>query len=384
MRTRQASARSRNVSRRRISTLTGLLALLFLLSGPAAAQQIETTQALKFACETNPGNVVTLNQGTKIINGVRPPATEQVATGCTLMLGPSASFEADQVSMTFNGPFNIISSSQGGKAVFVKSQWQATSMNFDLTAGPKGEFKMAMSEMYTTQGDLVVRVGVEGQFQVQQRLVTTYTPRGAIDSAGSVIVSGGNKFLAQVYTSIHSVSGVSIALEGRESVLKSEGAIFRTERGPISLTGAAPKTLMEFKELSMEPNGGDARIVLAGEEATLKMFRALIDVDGGNAELRAGGLGSLGLIELVDSQVFASGSVAVLSSRESVKGVVKLSKSGFVADSDLLIATGSFGTTEVKENNLSAGNTLRVLTGDNGKCIVELNIVSAPFQQICQ
>lgn len=71
------------------------------------------------------------------------------------------------------------------------------------------------------------------------------------------------------------------------------------------------------------------------------MKRALIDVDGGNAELRAGAAGSLGLIEMVETQVYASGAVTVLGSRDFEKGVVKLGKSRLVADTDLRIATGS-------------------------------------------
>jgi hypothetical protein len=40
--------------------------------------------------------------------------TQQVATGCTLVLAPGASFELDQVQLFFAGPFNV----QGGRVMF--------------------------------------------------------------------------------------------------------------------------------------------------------------------------------------------------------------------------------------------------------------------------
>jgi len=67
--------------------------LLILAAAPVAAIHIESTAELRDACEFSPGNVVDLDHSTKILDGRRPPGTEQVASRCTIVLGNGANFE---------------------------------------------------------------------------------------------------------------------------------------------------------------------------------------------------------------------------------------------------------------------------------------------------
>lgn len=101
-------------------------------------------------------------------------------------------------------------------------------------------------------------------------------------------------------------------------------------------------------------------------------------------ELRTGGPGAaLGLIEIVDANLRATGSVTVLGSVGDQKGIVKTAKSTLSAGSDATLATGAAGVTEVKENTLSASRTVSVLAGAGGTCIAELNQVLAPSRRVC-
>lgn len=359
--------------------------VLLVAAAPAAALAqvpIDSTAALKAACENSSDNVVRVDTGLKIFTGVRPgDGAEQVATGCTLELGPNGKFEADQVSMAFNGPFTVRSSGQSS-AVFTGSRWQSTAASFDLSAGPKGEVKIVTSQMVTTVGDFVVRVGVEGQFQAQYLLGTSLA---SVEAAGAIRIAGGDKLLAQIAaTGLHGTSGIHLRLDGRDSVFKSERAGFSTVRGPVVVTSTGEKNLVEINQDAFEPVGGDARIAMDGAESTLKFIQTLMHSDGGEAELRAGGPAAPGgLVEIVDSQLIASQAVAVLASQGGSKGVVKVAKSRLTGGSDVELATGSAGVTEVKENRLNSGRTLQVLTGPGGSCIAELNLVSAPGQRLC-
>ena len=81
----------------RLAVVGFVAAFMLITGGDALAQpRIESTSDLKMACETSPGNVVTLDQPTKIFLGSRPPAEEQVNSGCTLVLSPGVNLEVER------------------------------------------------------------------------------------------------------------------------------------------------------------------------------------------------------------------------------------------------------------------------------------------------
>ena len=59
------------------------------------------------SCQTSPGHVVVLDHAVKILDGARPPSTEQVSTGYPIVLGSNAKLEAQEISMTFADPLVI-------------------------------------------------------------------------------------------------------------------------------------------------------------------------------------------------------------------------------------------------------------------------------------
>jgi len=93
MKTIETSSSSMQIAKNRTRSITSLLftfAVVLSLSQTAFAQSISTSAQLKQACENSPGNVVNITQPTKIEFGPALPTPENIATGCTLQIGPNA------------------------------------------------------------------------------------------------------------------------------------------------------------------------------------------------------------------------------------------------------------------------------------------------------
>jgi hypothetical protein len=350
--------------------------LTALLAGPgrAAAQQpIDSTTALKRACEAGTHHIyVTVDIH------VKQGPHENVSSGCKVSLGPSASFEADRVSMAFAGRFEIYSARERS-VTFTHSTWKASSLG--LYGGDVSGLKNVGSLLHATAGDIEIIGGGSSTIQLQQRPALSSS---ALKAAGSVSITGGEKLFVDLGdTGIEGGRGVRIGLGGRDSVLKAERADLRSPRGSMTLSSTAPKTLVELKDVVLASGAGSTTVSL-GSESQLKTSLTQISSQGGSVQLHAGSQGGrFGGIELVETSVSATQGVRVQGSPDADRGTVKVAGSSFTGGSDILFRTGALGQTEVKESSISSATAARILTGAGGTCTTGSNTYRAPVRQIC-
>jgi hypothetical protein len=359
------------------------VALTTLLVTPAKAdaqQGIDSTTALKQACEAAVNDFLYVTTDIKIYNGPH----ENVASGCTISLGPGANFEADQVSMAFAGPFAIYSARERHVS-FRSSVWIAPSLGF--YTGDVSSVTNVASRLRATGGDIKIITGRESAVQLQ------YRPNGSLnglEATGSVFITGSSKlFISLGDTGIEGRTGVQIHFGGQDTVLKAEYAELHSQRGSVSVSGGVPKALVELKQVTLASGGGDTNVSLAGTASLVKAEFTRISSQGGSVQLRAGDNGWWAGVELVETMVTATYGVRVQGSHEpqydsNRYGTVKVSKSTFSGGSDVILRTGAFGTTEVKESAISSATAIRILTGPGGTCKAESNQYQAPILEICQ
>lgn len=189
------------------STIRGLIGLLCMLvvgNNTLAQQTIESTSDLKRACETSPGNVVTLNQSTKIYQGVRPTTGEEaVNCGCTLVLGPDVKLEFDFVGLRFDGLFTVRSANKG-EVNFNRSLLRAPSITINLPVSGSA-LAVTQSLLQALAGSLNVILGDEAKMELIDKprvfpdnYFPTTAPYPTLYAAGIINISGGRKFTGLV------------------------------------------------------------------------------------------------------------------------------------------------------------------------------------------
>lgn len=176
------------------SALAGLIGVVVsVTSSDVRAQQwIATTPQLKTACETSPGNVVVLNEATTIVEGARYPFSEQVLTGCTIVLGPNAKLATEGVAMRFAGPL-VVQSATPTEVKLTRSFLAAASVNFNLP-GAGNAIEMEFSHIHATTGGLLFTMGDESKLTVMARILNG--PLEAMTAATTAQIRSGRKFSA--------------------------------------------------------------------------------------------------------------------------------------------------------------------------------------------
>ena len=392
----------------------GVLALgaVAVWADDARAQStISSTGQLEQACETSPGNVVGVGSDVKINSGVAnsgafAPAYEQVATGCTIRLAGGAKFETDGVAMSFGGPF-VVEGAGKGSAVFVKSAWKAPSMSFALP-GADSEFRTDTSRLEATSGNIDVATGPEADLQFQYMSGVVY----ALKAAGDVNISGGDKTFFNVFqTSLSATGKLNVEMRGRDATLKlagrpnlgggagvgidlgggaptlsAEDAALSSFSGSVGISSPAQKALVELKSSRLFGRG-DTTVSLPGSEAAIKSSLSRFQSEVGRVDLLAGGPGStVGTVELSGSDVYSATGTSIQGSPAGEKGTVKVVGGSTVrgGSGDVLIRTGTAGTTEVKDTAIWSSTVIRILTGAGGTCVAQNNSYISPARQICQ
>ncbi len=290
----------------------------------ASAAHIETTGALKQACETSPGNVVVLSHNTKISNGQRPPATETVATGCTLQLEPFVKVEMDQIALTFNGPFTIIGSNKAN-LILVKSALSARVLNLNLGGG-ESLLIIDESKLQATSGDANIMLGALGKIEIKKALMD-----GSLAASNEIMIAGGDKFSLHLSDAIlNAGSGIRVDVLGTEVAVKANKSSLTTSNGGLNVNLPGNKGLVEMGSSSLSAGNG-VKLMLGGSEAVLKLTP--VTADGGAGDVR--------------------------------------------------LKTGAAGETKATESRLTSATLVRIAAGVGGKCESLENAITAPVRQIC-
>jgi hypothetical protein len=363
-----------------------LAAVLLGLSLTTAAQSISTTAQLKQACETLPGNVVVLNQAVKILEGPRYPFSEQVLTGCTIILGPNAKLETEQVAMTFAGPL-VVQSAVATEMKLIRTFLSARSVNLNLTA-TSSAIEMEFSHIHATTGGLLITLGNQSKLMVQNRLIPG--PLEALTAATTLQIRSGAQLTAELsQMRISAPQGIDISMNGAEGLLKISTAWLTADQGNIGISSSNAKGSVDLSSTNLVVRNM-ASLRLAGSDSQVKLQQVgILGVHG--APVASGGIlietgvgGEGGSIEASDSAFYNAAFVTMRASVNGLKGGLKIQKSHFFPSGDIVLETGAQGQTEVQENYGISSTRLRVATGAGGSCLAQLNTITAPVMQVCQ
>ena len=349
--------------------------LMVLLNVTSLAQTMSSTAELKQACENSPNNVVMLTQNTQISTGPQAPLTETVNTKCTIVLGSQVTFEAGQVSMTFNGPLSIQASTEG-RALFLESSFVARSVSVAL--GNLGGLLVERSLMRSTVGGISVTSGVESSVDVRGPL-----PGGGLVSNQGISISGGVKFFGSVTDAeVRANTNVTVNMTGDEGQFISTNSTVHSANGAINVTSSGAKAFVEFKLGAVATGRNGVNVTLNGNESTINANEFNIGSAAAGVFLRTGG--SKGAVTLAQGSISSGTVTVILSSLTGSEGKAVVQNATVNAGGNLRVETGSLGNTEVVDSSLTSATLVRFLSGAGGSCKSQNNVISAPAQQICQ
>jgi hypothetical protein len=359
--------------RTRILSLAAMM-VLFIFAADASAQSFTSTAELKLACETSPNNTVQINVPTQISSGPQAPATENVNTRCTIVLGQFASFEASQVSMTFAGPLRFQAANEA-HILLIESEFTAPSFNATQTS--KSLFQVERSRVRATAGNIAVNSGTEGSVEIKGPLAG-----GNLVASGAVNISGGLKFYGSVTDAgLSAGTGINVNLTGAEAQFISTTSTLDAANGAINVTSSGDKSYAEFKlgTVAASPRGINVRLNGGESEIVANQFA----FDGGAGVVLRTGF-SKGKITMADGTLRSNAAVTIQSSTTGTEGVAVVQNAQFNAGAGLRIETGSLGNTEVLDSALSSPTLIRFASGAGGSCKSQNNTLTAPTLQICQ
>jgi len=351
------------------------MAIVFGLNHAAFAQGISTSAQLKQACETSPGNVVNITQPTKIEFGPALPTPENIATKCTLQIGPNANFEVKQVAVNFAGAL-VIQSSEKTKVVFEDAPWSATSVSVNLN-GSDSELISKQSRLRASAGNLSISVAATGKLE----LINPFAPNpNGLEATGSVSISAGNKFSGVIGdANVQAGTGISISMGGADSILKLDEASLSTTAGAISISGAGQKTNVEMNQGNYSAAAGIS-VTLPSADTGLKVKDGVFSGGNGSITLQSGAASAaFGNIEVNQSRFTTSSTVRITSGLggKTIVDNVQLDGSQGVE-----VRSGNQGNTLVK-NSRGTSASVTVATGIGGVCLSDNNLFNAPVQNLC-
>jgi hypothetical protein len=339
-----------------------LLALL-LASVTGAQAQIATPAQFVQACQSNPANTVVLTQQTKFQTSFQG-TTFSTPSGCTVVLGTGASLELDTITMSFGGAF-VVQGANNTKLVLDKATLTAASIDVGLT-GFEGQFQMNESRFASTTGDLSLRFGEKGSMEVKQS-GGWYQPRLA--AKGVLSISTGALFSGNITMSgLQGARGMSMAFNGTDSTMKLENTDLLVSSGSpnpgpyttgaFSVTSSAQKVAFETTAVRLMEASQAVNIALSGAES------------------------KIGLVGF--SSMTGSKNVAITALGE--KGEVKIENSRFYGNPNVIVESGSFGTTTVMASpgGFQAQQLVRIRAGTGGSCSATASPHIAPVLEICR
>lgn len=355
----------------RIRILSIMAAMSFIFAINDAAQaQISSAGQLKAACEA-PGNTVNINMPTKIEFG----SAASVTTGCTINIGPNASFGVKQVGMTFAGAL-VIQSSQKTAVIFEDAPWTATSISVNLT-GESSELISKQSRLRASAGNLSISLGNIGKLELINPFGTN--PNG-LEATGSVSINAGNKFSGVIGdANVQAGTGISVNLGGADSILKLDETNLTTSGGALSISGAGTKTNLEMNQGNYSAPAG-VSVTLPAADTGLKVKDGVFNGGGGSVTLQLGSASaSFSNIEVNQSTFTASGNVAI---RTGLSGKTIVDNVRLDGSNSVEVRSGNQGDTLVK-NSRGTSASVTIATGVGGKCLSDNNFFTAPVQNLC-
>jgi hypothetical protein len=353
--------------------------LLGLATGASlGAQSLSSTVELKQACETAPGNVVTITGAVEINQGAVWPAMETIDAGCTLVLARDAKLFFTGVGISFQGPFTVQSALKT-EIVLKDTAIVARSVLWPLTGG-ETNVVFDRARVRATEGNFAATFGRQSKWEVKNQLPGADS---ALEAAGAFSVHGGAQFTFVLEdANAQAGTGIGIAAAGADIVIKTDRADLRTANGPLTIASPSAKAVVEMIQ-GVWSSGSGIDVLLGGSETMVKAtgvdFRA-----GGGITLEAGtGAARLGKLEVKESRFAAGSTVRLLSSLTGTLGAALVENTELTGPAGVQVESGARGETLFKTNRGSSAGPFTVLTGRGGSCLAEDNRVQSPGTRLC-
>jgi hypothetical protein len=358
------------------------LLLATLLLGTAHAQvPMSSTAELKNACETRPGNRVVISSSTDIQTGVPLANFGTVRTGCTVVLGPSAKFKFDGVSMNFLGTLRI-EGATGNELEFDKSAVFAQSVVLSLTGDGSALF-VKESGVNALAGDTVVALGNNAKLEMGGNSATY----GRLLEASNVVrLTAGHKFAASMSQGyIWGAGGVEIDLSGDETVYKFNQFNTHAQPGRVSFRASGAKSTFEFGRGSIYGYSG-AGVTMTGVENQLiaSDFTAFNTYVGSGVRIAVGNNTAKGTVKMNQARFGGAGGLVIEAGKGGSESLIEFTQGSVIGmgASGVTIESGSGGTTIVKDSSLQPRSAPVTVRGA-GFCLAENNVVNASAQFLC-
>jgi Secretion system C-terminal sorting domain len=354
-----------------------------------AQTPVSTPAELKTACETSPGNIVNINQSAKISMPAVQFSPVLVNCGCTVVVSNEATFEFEQANVKFAGAFTVQST---GKSTFKATKSLISAVNTTINLGGTGsDFAMSQSSLDAGSGNMLITVGPQAKFELYGYFNSQ--SYNGLSAAGVVNISAGANFTGFAADGgIRGLQGIQFNISGEEGLLTIEKTALRALNGNTGIIMPGDKSKLTLIE-SFVFSKGETTIELAGEEANIKMEEggfggpAYNIRSTGSVSVVAGkGSKNKGNIEMVAIQSGnPAGGFSVVASAGGTDGKVSVGKSSISGvGGAILFATGTKGSTEVKENNISSLTSITISAGADGSCVSAPNrALTAPVVSAC-
>jgi hypothetical protein len=337
---------------------------LALPAGSAYAQSL-TPQQFISACQSNPGNVVSITEDLAL-QGRFPGDTYVASTGCSVLLAPDASLKLDQVTLNFRGAFTV---NGGALAQFALDKGTLVAPSIALALrGANSEVAIKEGQLFATAGDLAISFG---RFAKMEMVESGGWTRGGLRAARALRIDSDAFFSGVVSNSgLEGGQGIFLDLRGDDSLWKIGNATLNVSSftfaggnpvtyGPFQVTSAARKALVEIADVNLRFASQDVTLSLTGAESGI-------------------------LMKNLTSQ---TGSRNVFIGATGDKGIALIENSGFSGNPEVQVVSGPNGATKVvgSPGFLNAQQRVVVATGAGGSCeVLPLSLASAPMVSLCR
>lgn len=361
------------------------LAAVFAPAAFAQPKPLETAAGWKAACETNPGNLVVLDQDITVspLNGAQA-ASAQITTGCVIELRNDASLQLDRTTFTFGGPL-IITGASKTELAMDRSEMTASAVNVSLS-GDEGQLRMKESRVSARQGgNFNLTLGAIAKMEISG-LRRNYEGNGtstnaALFAEGDLSITVGNRFTGSVSEGIlFSQRNLSFRALSGDVEVKMENTTTYAPNGAVAVSVAGGKAKLEYSN-SPITGGTDVDVLIAGAEGSISFSNSNVTA-GAAIELHADGEKSA--VRISNGFFYAPGAFYASAGANGAFGELSVENAAVTGGTPVSFATGANGKTMLKSNSLKSTANVSASAGAGGVCEAIGNRVTSPAQSLCQ
>jgi hypothetical protein len=360
-----------------------LAAALAVAAGTTVAQvdPLTTTAGLRAACESRPGNSLTISTSITVNQGYPAGYPEPVATGCAITLTNGASIQFDKVGMAFAGPLIIGGGAQSGVTMQEASLAAPTvTLKFTTT---ESFLQTSFSRIDATAGDLKIELPGKSKMELfQYRTGGVPLTRATLAATGAVsIVTTNGLSAALIEAGIVAGGNLSFLSRAQESSMKVENSGLHSFNGNVAMRMQGSKSNFEFSNSSVRAPLGNLSIATTFNESAIGLSNVTLEA-GVNATVNAEG--SLSKVEISNGSMVAGGALLVAAAPALGTSSLKVDNGAYRGGTPVRFLTGPNGSTGVYGAAIQGSGHVRIATGAGGNCEALLNRITSLTQAVCQ